>query len=363
MASNDVQVNSQLSGAISQQATKRADRARKEDALVKGVFALIALICASVIVFITVFVFYKGILPFVKEYESVTNGGVNGSGKQSFVSFLTGSYWNAGEFDHAAGYLAVNTIYATLLSLVISVPVSILASLFIVRVAPKGLGWALESGVELLADIPSVIFGLFGMGVITAVVKNISQAWGIQTSGGASLLSGVIVLSMMSMPTMILMSVTAMKSVNPNLINASLALGATKTQTDFKIVVSDAQSGIFAGLILGIGRAMGEATAIQMVIGNAMSGPTWNPFSISATITTQMLMGIGEATPGTMGYDIRFSAGILLMVLLIVVDYSLNRIKDTLYARRTGQKAPQSLLSKAFRKIFHISKKEATGNE
>ena len=91
------------------------------------------------------------------------------------------------------------------------------------------------------------------------------------------------------------------------------------------------------GIILGIGRAVGEATATQMVIGNAMSGPTFNPFDISATLTTQMLMGIGEAVSGSIGYDIRFSAGILLMIILFAIDIVLNKIKDTIHDNMTGQ--------------------------
>ncbi len=339
-----------MDSALSEYQEDKANRKRKTDALVKGGFGFSAFICASVIVFIVGFVLYKGLMPFIAEYRSASDQSL--FGRQNFWDFITGNTWNGGEFNHAAGYLALQTLYITLLSLLISVPVSVFTALFIGRSAPKPLSHVFQTGIELLAGIPSVIFGLFGMGVINPAVMWLGNILGYQTSGGNSLLSGVVILAMMSVPTMTMMSVTAVRSVDPALTKASMALGASKTQTDFKIVLKDAQSGIFAGIILGLGRAIGEATAIQMVIGNALSGPRWDLFSTSATVTTQMLMGIGEATPGTMGYDIRFSAGILLMVMIIVMDLGLNYIKDSLYARRTGKPRRRGFVYTTFRPLW-----------
>ncbi len=344
--------------------TRQAETKKKVDLVVKGVFFFLALLCASIIIFVVVFILVKGIQPFVTEYHSAVGDGV---GKQDFGSFFTNTTWNGGEFNHGAGYLVVNTLYVTVLSLLISIPVSIFTALLITRVAPKPIAAVFQTGIELLASIPSVIFGLFGMGIITGIVKAFANAVGYQTAGGSSMLSGVLVLAMMSIPTMTSMSITAMKAVNPSLINASLALGASKSQTDFKIVIKDAQSGIFAGIILGIGRALGEATAMQMVIGNATGGPTWNPLDTSATLTTQMLMGIGEATPGTMGYDIRFSAGILLMIVILLVDVVLNSVKDSIYAKSVGQ-PNNALFARLYRRFFpegiikSLKRKEAIEN-
>lgn len=344
----------QLATDLSQAQVARAETKKKLDIVVRGIFFLLALICSCVIIFIVIFILIKGIQPFTNTYVSPTNPSVTGS--QNFGEFFTLTTWNGGEFSHGAGYLVVNTLYVTALSLIISIPVSIMTSLLITRIAPKPLAAAFQTGIELLASIPSVIFGLFGMGIITGIVKAFAEAVGYQTAGGSSMLAGVFVLAIMSIPTMTSMSVTAMKSVDPALIKASMALGASKTQTDFKIVIKDSSSGIFAGIILGIGRALGEATAIQMVIGNAMSGPTLNPLDISATLTTQMLMGIGEATVGTMGYDIRFSAAILLMLVILIIDVFLNMVNDEMYARRTGQQS-KSFFAKLWRKIHPEEKK------
>lgn len=312
---------------------KKANGKRLRDTIVRWIFFCIALVCASIIIFIAVFIVYKGLMPFIQDYD-LGGGEV---GKDSLYNFLFGTHWNQGGANFSAGYLAANTLFVTFLSLILSVPISIMTALLIGRVAPKPLADLFETGIQLLASIPSVIYGLFGMGIVNPIIRDFASALGLQTSGGNSLLSGVIVLAMMSIPTMTMMSVTAIKSVDQNLIKASLAVGASKTQTNFKIVIKAAQSGIFAGIILGIGRAVGEATATQMVIGNAMSGPTFNPFDISATLTTQMLMGIGEAVSGSIGYDIRFSAGILLMIILFAIDIVLNKIKDTIHDNMTGQ--------------------------
>ena len=342
---------SAIAQTLERDLVRRAERKRKTDRVVKGVFFCIAALCASIILFITGFILVKGILPFVTDYVSSHDSSV--TGRQNFITFFTLTTWNGGEFNHGAGFLIVNTLYATLLSLILSIPISIFTALFIIRIAPKSLGAVFQSGVELLAGIPSVIFGLFGMGVISPFIKILADAVGYQSAGGTSLLSGVIILAMMSIPTMTSMGITAIKAVDPALIKASLALGASPAQTNFKVVLKDAQSGIFAGIILGVGRALGEATAVQMVIGNAASGPTFNPLDISSTLTTAILMGIGEATPNTMGYDIRFSAAILLIIVIFAIDIALNAIKDEMYAKQTGQPRKRSWLSKQISAGFH----------
>ena len=307
-------------------AAKRAERKKKIDLVVKYIFFALALICASIIVFVVLFIIIKGLQPF---FSSYTEDGVTGS--QNFWSFLSNTTWNGGTLNYGGGYLVINTLYLTILSLIVSIPLSILTSVLITRIAPKSISYIFQTGIELLAAIPSVIYGLFGMGFINPIVANIAG------TGGNSILSAALVLALMSIPTMTLMSTTAIKAVNPNLIKASLALGASPTQTNFKIVLKDAQSGIFAGIILGVGRALGEATAVQMVVGNSLGGIHFGLFDPSSTLTSQMLMGIGEATPGTLGYDIRFSAGIFLILLILLIDLTLNYIKNLMYARRTGQ--------------------------
>jgi phosphate transport system permease protein len=133
---------------------------------------------------------------------------------------------------------------------------------------------------------------------------------------------------MMSFPTVTMLAASSIKGVNPAMELGSLALGASKTQTNFKVVLTSARGGIFAGLILGIDRALGEATAVSLVAGNAASGPNWNLFGITRTLTTSMLTGMNEATG--LNYDIRFSVGILLIVLIVIVNALLEIVKRRL---------------------------------
>jgi phosphate transport system permease protein len=156
-------------------------------------------------------------------------------------------------------------------------------------------------------------------------VYNLAKAFGQQSVGGNSTLATVVVLALMSIPTITAVSEVAIRSVDQSIENASLALGASKTQTHFKVTLLAAKSGIFAGAILAIGRALGEATAVSLVAGNARSGPTFGLFDITATITSTMLQGLKETTG--IDYDIRFSLGILLMAVILITNVILNTIK------------------------------------
>jgi len=324
---------------------KKTEKKRKIDLVVKYIFLAIALICTSVIFFIVIFILVKGITPFVKIYTETGDDGQIVSFNEKLSSFFTLLIYNSSDHQYGVFYLVINTLYATFLSMLISIPVSLLTSLIITRIAIKPLAKVLETGIELLAGIPSVIYGLFGMGYVTKVIASFGNSINYATFGGRSLLAGSIILAIMSIPTMTMMNNTALKSVDPNLFNASLALGASKTQTNFKIVIKAALSGIFAGIILGVGRAIGEATAVQMVIGGAIGGITSNPLDASSTLTSQMLMGMGEAVVGSLNYDIRFSSGILLIILILLLDISLNTVKNKVYQAQTGRVQP-SLFTK-----------------
>ena len=289
----------------------------KIDNIVKIMFMLIGIVCASSIVVIVIFIVINGVKPFIHDY---------GAGKVPFLSFITGLSWS----NNAYGVLgmAINTIYLTAISALVALPLSVLTALFIVRIAPRRIAGVFQMVIELLASIPSIVFGLFGMGVINPMVKNIAKSFGVQTAGGISVLSTIIVLIIMMMPTITMLSITSMKAVKQNQIHASLALGATSAQTNFKIVIGGAKSGIFAALILGIGRALGEATAVSMVCGNAPSGPNFNIFDTTRTLTSTMMLGLHEASGQS--YDIRFSVGIVLIVIILVTNIVLNRVKQRL---------------------------------
>lgn len=291
------------------------------DKIIRIAFLTITVLCSLCVVFIALFICIKGVTPFFKSYK------INGEYyKVNVFKFLFGTKWFKSPNVYGAGYIVINTIIVTILSLIISVPISIFTALFIAKIAPKRLGEVLNSIVELLSGIPSIIYGLFAAGVITNIVDKMGSLFGIQTAGGISLLSTVLVLSIMILPTITMISITAIKSVNNSLVLGSLALGASKTQTNFKVVLTSAKSGIFSGIILGIGRALGEATAVTMVCGNSGSGPTFSLFDITRTLTSTMLQGIHE-TSG-IDYDIRFSVGLLLIIIIIITNLVLNIIKN-----------------------------------
>ncbi len=290
------------------------------DKVSKIIFLLITVICASAIFAIIGTIIIKGIKPFVNSYS------LNGvSIKANITNFLFGLTWEKTPNDFGILFIVINTFYVTLLSLLIAVPVSVLTALFIVRMAPPWLGKILTTITEVLSSIPSIIYGLFGAGMITVIIRNIADTFNYQTAGGISTLATVIVLTMMIMPTITTISVTSIRAVKQDYISGSLALGASPMQTNFKVVLTSAKSGILSAIILGIGRALGEATAVSMVCGNAQKGPTFSLFDITRTLTSTMLSGLSESTG--LQYDIRFSIAIVLLVLIIVVNLLLNKVK------------------------------------
>lgn len=287
-----------------------------KDVFFKGLFRLCSLIAGSMIVIIFGFIFIRGISVFLPSY---------GADQVSLLSFLTGFEWRPDKGVYGVLFIVINTIITSFFAILISFPVSVLTALFIVKMAPKPIGSIMKTVIELLAAIPSIVFGVFASGIIVLWVENIASLFGISTFGGRSFMAVVILLAFMILPTMTSLSITAIEAVNKDLEKASLALGASKTQTNFKIVLTSAKSGIFAGLILGLSRALGEATAVTMVAGNRTIGPTLNPFDITRTLTSTMLAGLSE-TSGV-DYDIRFSVGIVLILMIFISNLVIHRVK------------------------------------
>jgi phosphate transport system permease protein len=289
--------------------------------VVKRLVFLSALLSASFIIIVVVFVILSGIKPFISDNE--------GLGPVSFIGFITRTIWLDGPTFvsnmYGAGYLIANTLYIAFLTLLVSLPLGVLTALFIAKIAGKRTGALLRSIVELLAAIPSIVYGLVGAGLFLPVIYNTALSFGIQTNGGNSTLAAVIVLTFMSIPTLTTISEVAIRNVDLSLEEASLALGTSKTQTHFNVVLPAAKSGIFSAAILAIGRALGEATAISLVAGNALSGPTFSLFNRTATLTTAMLQGMKETTG--LDYDIRFSLGIVLIIVILITNFALNMLK------------------------------------
>ena len=287
------------------------------DGLTRAGLFLPTVLSASTVLLIIIFIAKRGISPFlVSEYGDLS---------VDLVHFLSGMIWYQSPNLYGIFFIVIDTLYIVLGAALLAVPIGIVTALFIVKIAPKWLGNFLSTCVELLASVPSIVFGVFGLGVVTKFVVKLADVFGKQTAGGISTLATILVLAMMIFPTLAIMSVTAIRAVDINLEKNSLALGASKMQTHFKITLSAAKSGIFAGIILGIGRALGEATAVSMVAGNAGSGPNFALFSTTRTLTSTMLLGLKETTG--LDYDIRFSVGLVLIVLIIGSNLLLNYAK------------------------------------
>lgn len=288
----------------------------KNDRIAKRCFMAAAIISASAILVILIFVGSKGIAPFLPNYEY---------GQINLTEFLLGTTWRQDQGIYGVGYIVINTLIASFGALLLAFPISVLTALFIAKIAPKSITQIMSTVVELLASIPSVVYGVFATGAITSLVKLLAEYFGVITAGGSSLLAVILLLAIMIFPTITSMSVTAIRSVDREIELGSLALGATQTQTNFKVILTSAKSGIFAGAILGIGRAFGEATAVAMVAGNKLTGPTIDLFDITRTLTSTMLAGLKETTG--LDYDIRFSVGIVLMIVILLSNCGLNLVK------------------------------------
>jgi len=290
-----------------------------QDLFFKSLFFVSALISSLMIIIIIIFIAQKGISPFLSSYEY---------GQQNIISFLTGMVWRQDQAIYGVAFIIINTLISGFASLLIAFPISVLTALFVVKIAPKPIGYFIESAIEILASIPSVVYGVFAVGFIVPLIQTLANIFKVQTAGGSSLLAVILLLSIMILPTITSISITAIKAVDIDLEKASYALGASKTQTNFKIVLNSAKSGIFAGAILGLGRAFGEATAVSMVAGNKMFGPTFNLFDITRTMTSTMLAGLKETTG--LDYDIRFSVGLVLMGVILISNLLINFVKNNI---------------------------------
>lgn len=293
-------------------------RKKLMDRLFQILFTLAALISASMIIFILVFILKKGIAVFLPTYPNSLN----------LWEFLSGLIWRGDKGQYGVLFIVINTLFTGFLAMLIAFPISVLTALYIAKIAPKFIGNALTTVIELLAAVPSVVYGVFASGLVVQAVERLATYFNYSTFGGRSVLAVSILLAIMTLPTMTSLSIVAIKSVKKELEQASLALGASVTQTNFKVVLRSAKSGIFSGLILGLARAFGEATAVSMVAGNRSVGPSFNPFDITRTLTSTMLSGLNE-TSG-LDYDVRYSVGIILMITIfssnLIIHYFKNKV-------------------------------------
>lgn len=245
-------------------------------------------------------------------------------------SLIFGTVWKPTAIDPSYGilYIILSSIVGTAAAILIGVPIAVLTAVFLTEVSNRKVALVVEPAVELLAAIPSVIYGLIGMMILNPIMYKLekiifSNSASHQYTGGSNMLSAVIVLAIMILPTVVNVSVSSIRSVSNTLRSASLALGASKIQTIFKVVLPAAKSGIMTGVVLGIGRALGEAMAINMVAGGSVNLPL--PFNSVRFLTTQLVseMGYAEGTHR----KVLFTVGLVLYVFILLINLLLQKMR------------------------------------
>lgn len=274
---------------------------------IETIFFFCAFISVVSVIAIIGFVFYKGLHPFV------------GEDAYSFVKFITGTRWAPSENVYGIFYMIVASVLATLGAVLVGVPIGVLTAVFIAEIAPEWAVGVLKPAVELLAGIPSVLYGAFGLGVIVPMIKTISPK-----VHGQSLFAVIIVLTIMILPTIVSLSESAIKAVPHSYTEASLGLGASKIQTIFKAVLPAAKSGILSAAVLGVGRAIGETMAVMMIAGNPTAGLPDSIWSMVRPLTTNIAMEMSYAS-GRQA-EMLFATGVVLFVFIMCVNLIMTYI-------------------------------------
>lgn len=281
----------------------------------KAIFFICAVLAVFAVCSITLYMIIKG-TPALKEV--------------GVFDLLFSSKWapTAKNPSFGIAYIILSSVVGTAVSVLIGVSIGIFTAVFLSEIANKVLGTFVGNAVELLAAIPSVIYGLIGMMVLNPLIYKLEKlvyAGDVshKFTGGSNMLSAIIVLSIMILPTTISVSTSSLKAVPNSLRSASLALGATKIQTIFKVVVPSAKSGILTGAVLGIGRALGEAMAINMVAGGSVNLPL--PFNSVRTLTTQIVSEMSYAEG--LHRKVLFTVGLILYIFIMLVNLLLLKFR------------------------------------
>ena len=242
---------------------------------------------------------------------------------------LFGTLWQPAAENPSFGilYVILTSITGTFLAILIGVPIGVMTAIFLAEVAPKRLSSIVRPAIELLAGIPSVIYGLLGILILNPLMYKLELALfkGSEThqfTGGANLISAVLVLALMILPTVINISESALRAVPAHLKSASLALGATRIQTIFQVIVPAAKSGIITAVVLGTGRAIGEAMAISLVSGSSVNLPL--PFHSVRFLTTAIVAEMGYASG--LHRQVLFTIGLVLFAFIMFINVSLTRV-------------------------------------
>lgn len=289
----------------------RSKESKNPEQIFAGIFFLSAMVSVLSVIAIIVFVFAKGLKPFFEKDA------------YSFLTFITGLKWDPDNNIYGVFYMIVGSLLATLGAIVLGVPIGLLTAVFIAELAPKKIVAIIKPAIELLAGIPSVIYGAFGLGVIVPLINKVSP-----TGQGESLLAVICVLTIMVLPTIISLSEASIHTVSNSYREASLGLGASKIQTIFRAVIPAARSGILSATVLGIGRAIGETMAVMMIAGNNIGGLPKSIWSKIRPLTTNIAMEMGYASGRHQ--DMLFATGVILFLFIMVINITLIKLTGKL---------------------------------
>ena len=272
--------------------------------IVHGIFLILGLITVGCVLLITVYLIISGI-PAIREI--------------GLFNFLFGKEWASTAAEPKYGILPfiLTSVYGTAGAILIGVPIGFFTAVYLSKVANKKVRAVIEAAVNLLAGIPSVVYGLVGMLVLVPAIREI-----FNVPDGANLLAAIIVLAIMILPNIIKVSITALDAVPKEYEDASLALGATPTETFFKVSVPAAKSGIAAAVVLGVGRAIGEAMAVMMVAGNVANMPSL--FESVRFLTTAVASEMAYSSPGSLQRNALFSIALVLFLFIMLINATLN---------------------------------------
>ena len=282
--------------------------------IAKGIMTLFAVVAVAAVFSITVYMIAIGT-------PALSKVGV--------IELLFGTEWKPTATEPAFGifYVILTSVVGTVAALLIGVPIGVLTAVFIAEVGNKKIAAVVQPAVELLAAIPSVIYGLVGV----MILKPMMYQWEMviyandpthQYTGGSNLMSAIIVLAVMILPTVINISTSSIRAVQPAIKSASLALGATKIQTIFKVVLPAAKSGVMTAVVLGLGRALGEAMAINMVAGGVVNIPL--PFNSVRFLTTAIVSEMSYSEG--LHRQVLFTIGLVLFAFILFINLILTRM-------------------------------------
>ena len=279
---------------------------KAKEKIMEYVFMLTAVVSILAVALICVFLFANGI-PAMREI--------------GFVDFLLGEEWRPGNNIFGIYPMILGSLYVTGGALVIGVPIGILMAIFMARFCPPNIYKILKPIVDLLAGIPSIVYGFFGLVVLVPFLREVVDVKGFR---GQSILCAAILLGIMILPTIIGAAEPAIRAVEQSYYEGALALGATHERSVFSVVVPAASSGVLAAVILGVGRALGETMAVMMIVGNQPRVPN-SIFEGVRTLTTNIVMEMGYATDLHRGGLI--ATGVVLFVFILIINVSFSALK------------------------------------